>query len=652
MKKIIKILLFLLSLVILVLTGLVAVLFFSPTTLINPSNINLVLEKSKVLKSWSWKEANISHKWVSWKERQVSGHFKDLCFEYQSPAMEINTCFSEISWNFDLLYNAESGVHARTRSPLRVFSPLTSVILHKVPGEKVEPATPPNIWRYWSLLWSDMVPDMKVDFKTIKLVSEDKPTEFDIKLTKFPKKLTAQALGFTLLANPKSFTLLAPKSYLLPFKNQTLGPLRLLGFKLNGQVSESGIPLTATGAIEPIEFQLKSRLQLPLQDDFASVAFRKKMMLATSASLQILDVNQSLKKHGPGAYTKLPAPFNEMNGSIKSQITSHQQPDAESVLFKAITAIDLKSERQSFQLDILVDAPINARTFSPGAVVVGIDFKKISLLLPRISKKSLPPQFKPDGRIRNAPFAPALEAKKANPQSSLSFHLQALNERALHLKTNLLDEVLRLNFDLLVEKGEMQKGFLEVLPLKTTIFKRPIRIDYLKITFNYPLEPVIEATLKFPLPEFKITLKLEGPISKPRYAFSSVPPLPQNDIYAVLLFGRPMTELDPDDKGAAQQTNQILSQGILSLSVLYFLAGSPVEYVGYDPNSSNATAQIGLGSKNSLRVGAGSGGVNSTAVRRSLGKGWYLDTSVQSPSSGSSRDEKNYGVMLERIIAY
>ena len=94
---------------------------------------------------------------------------------------------------------------------------------------------------------------------------------------------------------------------------------------------------------------------------------------------------------------------------------------------------------------------------------------------------------------------------------------------------------------------------------------------------------------------------------------------------------------------------------VTSLSVLYVLAGSPVEYVGYDPNSKNATAQFGLGKKSSLRVGGGSEGVNSTAIRRSLGKGWYLDTSVQQSQedpSSSPNSTRDYGVLLERIISY
>ena len=77
-----------------------------------------------------------------------------------------------------------------------------------------------------------------------------------------------------------------------------------------------------------------------------------------------------------------------------------------------------------------------------------------------------------------------------------------------------------------------------------------------------------------------------------------------------------------------------------------------MESIGYDPESNEVSAQIGLGAKNSLRVGGSGSGLNSAGVRRALGKGWYIDSSVQKttkPNGGSGGD---YGVLLERIISY
>jgi len=62
-----------------------------------------------------------------------------------------------------------------------------------------------------------------------------------------------------------------------------------------------------------------------------------------------------------------------------------------------------------------------------------------------------------------------------------------------------------------------------------------------------------------------------------------------------------------------------------------------------------------LGNKSSLRVGGGNEGINSTTLRRSLGKGWYIDTSIQQTQEEASSDPQeghDYGVLLERVISY
>ena len=427
-------------------------------------------------------------------------------------------------------------------------------------------------------------------------------------------------------------------------------PLYLEGFTLTATMKETGIPLELKGGLASALIRANAYLDLPLTDDFSSVKFRKKFLLTTTASLRLPDIRKAFYEHAPEAYREFPAPLNVMDGVISVDIKTQDMLKANLTLITGKATIFLKSPHQVLDLAITSEAPFNVETLKPESILLGLEFNQVQLQLPKLSKKSPPPQFIPDGRFKNAPFK-RTASKKSKPLD-VSMHLQALNEKAMSFRTNLLDEILKLNFDLKIEKGILQEGFVNILPLKTKVFKRPIQLVSCRITFHHPVSPVIEAELRFPLPEYKITLKLEGPVSKPRYAFSSVPPLPQNDIYAVLLFGRPMADLDPGDKTSAQKTNQILSQGILSLSVLYFLAGSPVEYVGYDPGSKNATAQFGLGNKTSLRVGGGQEGLNSSAIRRSLGKGWYLDTSVQNSTEATNSSARNYGVLLERIITY
>jgi hypothetical protein len=628
--------------------GLLAVIFFKPTWLLNPDSLAWLLNRSGVFESWSWKSARIEHQWIGWNDRRISGGFDHFCLHYKKPGQELNTCL-DINWNFLWRYDFKHGFTTKTIQPFSVSSPETSLKLTHVPdsspSDQSSAEFPPDIFGLWQKIWASYIPDTELDFKKITFHKEGKTYEFDFSFSKQQKKLKASALEFNLYATPSGFELRAPDKYLVPEKFKLHGPWYLRGVKLLGKFDKYLLVLELNGALEVVEFIIKTQLDLPIKHPFTSLAFQRAAILATQGEINIPGVKNTLSRYAPDPFKELPAPFNVMDGDIRVDITTAALKD--NILIRSLGHIDLKSPKQVLNVDLGANVPFNLQHKKLGAVELDVDFKQVKIQLPRFSKKSPPPQFIPDKRFQKVPYNQPTTRKKSN----LNLNLTAENEKSLQLRTNLLDEVLRLNFDLAIAGGS-KTGYVSVLPLKTTLFKRPIRLVDLKINYQDPLDPVIASTIRFPLPEYKITLNLEGPLSKPRYAFSSEPPLPQNDIYAVLLFGRPMADLKPDDKTAAQKTNQLLSQGILSLSVLYFLAGSPVEYVGFDPDSQNATAQFGLGRKTSLRVGGGQEGVNSSSIRRSLGKGWYLDTSVQNTNPALGGQDKSYGVLLERVINY
>lgn len=640
MKKFLLISALTIFILLLTLTG---ILFARPLLLFNPHTIAWVLHKTHVLEQWSWKEARMGHERKTWLHRNFYGDFKDFCFSYQG---QVKTCLETVSWDIDILY--KDGLKVTTNKPFTIVSSQTDV----VPGKeevKKEVSDPPDLWKYWKMLWKDYIPDVDVNFKKIVVHKKPDPLSFDLKIRKTKNLLSIDAMKFNLTADRQKIILKAPEKYPFPRDLGSTRPLYFKKFKLVAMPSKKGIPLDLTGSIETAEVIVKSYIQLPLVGDFTSLNFKKDLLLKTEGEVKLTGLKESLRDYAPAPYNRLPAPLNVMDGNVIFRMRTEDR-NRTSILAKAILGVDLKSEDQVVNVDVKGDVPLDLRDFSRGIMKIGIDFKKLSLKLPRLSKKTSPPQFKPDGRFKTGEELAKKENEKTTP---LKIHLSALNEEALHVESNLLDEPLRLNFDIFINDGEIKTGFMKALPLKTKVFKRPVHVEDLVVNFKAPLSPVINSTIIFPLPEYKVKLEIEGPVEQPRYAFSSKPPLPESDIYAVLLFGRPMDQLGTEDKTSASRTNQILAQGLLSLSTLYFLAGSPVEYVGYDPESKTASAQIGLGSKSSLRVGGGREGVNSTAVRRSLGKGWYLDTSVQDTSTtiNSSRAQ-NYGVLLERIIAY
>jgi hypothetical protein len=632
--------------------------FYNPTLFINPKNLDYALTKTKVLDSWSWKNAKINHEWITWNKRRFSGSFTDLCFVYNKPDMNVDTCMEKISWNVELSWTKELGFHYDVYEPLLIDS--SKLKIAKKDSDEETP--PPDIMGYWKILWGPLIPDLNFHFKKIEIIKKDSPLTLDLKLIKGPKILDIYAMGYQVHATKEKIQIFAPKKVLLPFDLKTKNPLYFTEIKLEALILDTKIPIVASAKIESAVLKFQTTvLKSSLKEDLSKPKFLADVIQASTGSLEVKKIKDTIFKLVRPPYNILPAPLNAMEGSLKISLVADRYNVKDSVVFKIKTEMDMAGSNQDLVFAVDTEVPFMLRDKSLGPIVLGLDLKKVRLIMPKLAKNRLPPQFIPDSRFKNSTaivkanlnqqrLPPKLKKSPVKKKVELDMKLEAIGSNALSLNTNLLDETLRLNFSLEIADGEIQTGFIQTLPLKTTVFKRKIIIKSVRVIYDYPLEPQIIATVLFDLPEYKITLDLEGPMSKPRQAFSSKPPLPQDDIYAVLLFGRPLSGLDPDDKTAAKSSGQIVSQGILSLAVLYYFAGSPIESLGYDSQSKEVEAQVGLGSKNSLRLGGSGTGLNSAGVRRSLGKGWYIDSSVQ--RSTKQTGANNYGVLLERIISY
>ncbi|MDD4975104.1 MAG: translocation/assembly module TamB domain-containing protein [Bacteriovorax sp.] len=634
------------GLLVIALVSLGLIVFFNPTFIVNPKNINYALKKTSFLKSWSWEKGEIHHQWISWNHRYFTGSFQNLCLVYGNKKIEVDTCMEKFSWNLDIMWKQGRGFEYAIDRPLVIDSKKTKIIFL----DNSEVTTTPDYYSYWKMIWKKLVPNLDFTFREIDIIKPKSHFSFDLKLIKNSKDLNVKALGYELMATEKEIIILAPHQILLPADLKTKKALYFRELKLVGHITETSIPISITGSLENAKLNVKTKILLnQLESKIYFPQFLKQILLQANGTLRVEKLKSTLGSILKPPFNILPAPLNALEGSLNIDVKTEDLEGPENILFKINSKLDLVGIKQAINLDLKTDLPMNLKTHEIRSITLGVELNKVALLLPKFAKNKMPPQLRPDSRFKKPIVASA--SKRRRKKIDLKLHLQALGDKTLFIKTNLLDEVLRLNFDLQIEDGSISKGTIQTLPLKTTIFKRPIIFQSVKIVFNDPFVPELKALIEFHLPEYMITLNLEGPLSKPRQAFKSVPPLSQDDIYAVLLFGQPLSGLNTDDKTTARSAGQILSQGILSLAVLYYFAGSPVQSLGYDPESKVLAAQIGLGAKNTLRVSSETGGLNTAGVRRSLGKGWYIDTSVQK-SSGVNAGATDYGLLLERIIAY
>lgn len=634
-------------------------LFFKPELVLNEKNLDLLLSKTQILKEWSWSSAKFEHHYISWNHRRLGAQITDFCFFYEKEGASAKGCLDEVSWDLGIdvlvanIFNKKDALEITSYKPIKLLSKRIKIGLPpKKQDQNLKQAQdenePPDVYGLWKMAWHKLIPDIVVALESVLISSaEGESFELSAALKKIGQELEANSLGFILKANPSEIKLAGPPRYELPVEVPMIGKVSVDKSLLVAKISEQNIKVKADAMVLGIHLDVQTKLGLPLRDQIGSPAFIKSLAMNTKARATIKNLRERVEKEMDPAIGGLPAPINALEGDLKLYASAGEALKRDEIELKLYAASDLNGPKQAIVFDTLLKLVLDVKSMKPGAMFVDVNLKNLLLQIPRMPKNALPPQFMPDGRIYTEELEYNKELAKSElqkpqgdkPALDLNMRIQAKGAEALGFRTNLLEKPIRLNTDLKIEKGKLKGGYIETLPLKTTFFKRKIALRKFHISFKDPENPTLDGKIQFLLPEYTVSVYLEGPLSAPRHYLESEPPLPEEDIYAVLLFGRPMIDLEGSDKNAAEKTNDVLSQGVLSVGVLYFLSDTPIQAILYDPDSEQLSAQFALGDKRSLTVGKGSVG-----VKQSLGNGWYVNT--------SSDAEEGYGVMLERILAY
>lgn len=637
-------------------------IFIKPEVVVNKKNIKFALNKSKILKSYSWTKLDIKHEFLAWNKRELKGDIENLCFHYENVEIDTSACLEKLSWDFELSWNFSSGLTAFDQAPIFLRSSYFKFNNKKESEDK----TPSNIdyYTYWKLLWNEALPELDLKIEKIsigKTYLKKPPFELAVEVKKTDERLNASAYNLKIEATRNGFTIYSPKKFKIPYELKKNKELYIDQVKLNGKISKNNILLDLIAKMDTVLLNVESFVPVKyLKEDFTRPEIQTDILKNTKGKIVIGKLSEALKDLIPEPYNVLPAPLNAMEGSLIVNLNVLDYLNKTSAAINTEAFLDLASSNQALRLTLNSKVPLSLTDYSVGALDLNLNFREVRLLMPELSRTRLPPKILPDGRFKRSEKIvvenknlPEKVIKKTTEKKPLVYDLniKALNKNIITINTNLLDEPLRLNLDLFLGNGSLQHGFILAHHFKTTLFKRKIELKAMRINFETPLEPHLEGDVEFDLPDYLVSMHLEGPVSAPRMALKSSPPLPESDIYAVLLFGKPMSDLSNEDSTAAQNTSRLVSQGVLSLAVLYYFSGTPIESIGYDPNSNEINAQIGLGRKNSLRVGGNGSGLNSAGIRRSLGKGWYIDSEIQKTIKDNS-SINDFGVLLERIIAY
>lgn len=353
--------------------------------------------------------------------------------------------------------------------------------------------------------------------------------------------------------------------------------------------------------------------------------------------LQIVD----LLRRTPYA---IPAPFNTLDGALGIQANVDFTEKGGAIDYQGVTRLD--SDFQAMHLDV------NGKTVltrgASGALEpetdVTILISNLSISAPRFDLRA-PPAFKPDGRFGplNKKIVDERLADKPKPTSGrFRLHVKTTSDEAIHIATNLTKSAIPITLDATYDDRSMTKspvtGSVQIGRVPVELFKRSAIVQNIRVDLLETGDNRLNGTIAINYGDYAITILLLGQVSDPQVRFVSDPPLDDDQIVSVLLFGRPQHELGDDEKSTVANTKTAMADAVLGLGSLYFLASTPIESVGYDPDSGRVIARVGLGGGASIELGAGSQDSGSgLGFRKRLSKDFLFRSDVETLGSTGQR---------------
>ncbi len=312
----------------------------------------------------------------------------------------------------------------------------------------------------------------------------------------------------------------------------------------------------------------------------------------------------------------VPAPLNVLDGRVEANSQVDLSDGGGEITYRLTSGLDSPNQALHFHVDGSTRlTPQGPKHSLHPATDVTVVLDRIRLSAPRFDLRA-PPPMKPDSRFGpiEKPREVATAEAKSQP-ADFKLRIKTAQPEALKIATNLTKTAIPLSLDVLyngrvvTEKvgpnSSPVSGWVVVGRTPVDLFKRNAVLEEMRVDLLSSGDNRVNGRVSVSYLEYTIQMLVMGAMREPHVRFYSEPPLDDDQIVSVLLFGRPSHELGEDEKTSVASLNAALTDAVLSVSSLYLLASTPVESVGYDPEKGRVTARVGLGGGTSLELGGG-----------------------------------------------
>jgi hypothetical protein len=263
-----------------------------------------------------------------------------------------------------------------------------------------------------------------------------------------------------------------------------------------------------------------------------------------------------------------------------------------------------------------------------------LELSDVRIVLPDVDLRSRKlPRVIPDQRIGRQIEQ---QGRRLLP-ARFDVRVRTLRPDALRLATRLVGAEIPVALNVRATHATGLQGDVTVGGFEATLFRRVAHVDHLRVVLEGSASPTLDGRVEFESNDYRVYLSIFGTAAAPRYVLRTDPPLPEQDVVAVLLFGRPPELLDEDTQRSSEQARAAIADSAISLMTMYWLASTPVESVGYNPYTGLVTAKVKLAEGLSLMVGRGDD-ESTIGLRRRIGRNWSIETqAVRMPGEDGSR---------------
>jgi hypothetical protein len=299
----------------------------------------------------------------------------------------------------------------------------------------------------------------------------------------------------------------------------------------------------------------------------------------------------------------VPAPLHVLKGPISLSMRGRGDPRRDGQEFSYEARSDLSAAKQKLKLR-MAGKVAASRLWSKDrsfAIASELALEDAALQAPHLEALSLP-ALKLDPRIKSLRqkdkerLADEKEAARAVSGSTapLRLAIHALTVQPAVLYTDLAKTPVPVSFDVSVRTlPRSVEGTISLGPMRMELFRRSAQIDHIRFTRGPgAAESSLDGLVVYQADGAVVRIRLLGTTGKPRVELESEPAMSQQEILALLLYGKSPNDLDLDQQSTVANTRSAMSGKGFSLAYLFLFASTPIQYVGYDPASRSYTMRF------------------------------------------------------------